>query len=103
MEQDLGKIGSGYEMVSISESICDVIKQNESEPANTDFKIQPNKADNFFVSYCFCNPSTACSFGTIQPISMGSVVQGSFANSVNQKNENWIWSTSDLFCLIAWQ
>ena len=30
--------------------ICDVIKQNESELANTVFKIQPNKADS---SYCF--------------------------------------------------
>ena len=30
--------------------MCDVIKQNESELTNTDFEIQPNKTDNFFVS-----------------------------------------------------
>ena len=32
---------------------CDVIKQNESELTNTDFKIKQNKADNFFVSFLF--------------------------------------------------
>ena len=44
--------------------ICDVTKQNELELANNVFRIEPNKADNFFVSYCFCNPPTACVFGT---------------------------------------
>ena len=38
----------------ISANICDVIKQNELELANTDFQ---NKTNNFFVSSCFCNPS----------------------------------------------
>ena len=32
---------------------CDVIKQNESEFKNTVLQIQLNKADDFFVSYCF--------------------------------------------------
>ena len=34
-------------------NICDAIKQNESELANIDWKIQLNKADNIFVFYCF--------------------------------------------------
>ena len=33
--------------------ICDVIKQNESELANTVFKIQPNKADSLFCFLLF--------------------------------------------------
>ena len=33
--------------------ICDVIKQNESELANTVVKIQPNKADSFFCLLLF--------------------------------------------------
>ena len=33
--------------------ICDVIKQNESELANTVFKIQQNKADSFFCFLLF--------------------------------------------------
>ena len=37
-------------------TICDVIKQNKLELANTNYKIKPNKADSFFVSYCFCKP-----------------------------------------------
>ena len=52
-------------------TICDVIKQNELELANTNYKIKPNKADSFFVSYCFCNLSTFCIFGTNCPISEG--------------------------------
>ena len=60
--------------------ICGVIKQTESEFANTDFKIQPNKTDNIFASYCFCNTSNALIFGTNWPISMGPVVKGTFAN-----------------------
>ena len=59
-----------------------MVKQNESEHPNTAFKIEPNKADNFFVSNCFCNPSTASMFATNWPISVGSVVKGSFANDV---------------------
>ena len=31
--------------------ICDVIKQNQSEVGNIDFKIEPNKAEMSFVSY----------------------------------------------------
>ena len=33
--------------------ICDVIKQNESELADTVFKIQPNKADSYFCFLLF--------------------------------------------------
>ena len=31
--------------------ICDAIKQNESELANINLKIQPNKANNFFLFF----------------------------------------------------
>ena len=51
--------------------ICDVIKQNESELANTVFKIQLIKAIVSFVSYCLFSPSTVCIFGTNCPISGG--------------------------------
>ena len=30
----------------MGKSICDVIKQNQSEVGNIDFKIKPNKAEN---------------------------------------------------------
>ena len=33
--------------------ICDAIKQNESELANFNLKIQANKANNFFVFLLF--------------------------------------------------
>ena len=52
------------------QNICDVIKQNESELANTVLKIQPNIANSFFYS-CLFNPSTVCIFGTNVPISVG--------------------------------
>ena len=35
-------------MILIKTPLCDVIKQNESEFVNTDFKVKLNKADNFF-------------------------------------------------------
>ena len=81
--------------------LSDVIKLNESELKNTDLNMWPNKAENSFVSNWFCNPSTARIFETNWPIWMGSVVNGSFANSVFNplKNENWIWPTPDSFCL----
>ena len=88
-----------------SNKLCDMIKQNESKlQINTDFKIQPNKVDNLFVSYCFYNPSTARIFRTKWPISMGSVTKGIALQTmytINQRNENWIWPTSSSFCLIA--
>ena len=34
-------------------NICDVIKQNQSEVRNIDFKIEPNKAENFFCFLLF--------------------------------------------------
>ena len=67
--------------------ICDVIKQNELELANIDFQIWPNRGDKFFVSCCFCTPSTACIFGTNWPISVGSVVKVSFASDVYNQSE----------------
>ena len=84
--------------------ICDVIKQNESELANTDFKIYPNKTDNFFVSYCFAthgphNPAGSVQYScrwTLQlptffrsnwPISVGLVVNSSFANDAFIQSE----------------
>ena len=65
-----------------------LIRQNELELANTDFKILPNKAD-FFVSLLFCNPSTAHTFGTNWPISMRSVVKSSFGNDVHNQLQKW--------------
>ena len=36
--------------ITLAIHICDVIKQNQSEVRNIDFKIEPNKAKNVF---CF--------------------------------------------------
>ena len=56
----------------------------DSELPNTDFKmIVKNKADGFFVSYCFCNPSTTCICGINWSISIRSVVKISFTNVVH--------------------
>ena len=38
-----------YLWFCVEETICDVIKQNESELTNTVFKIQSNKADSFLL------------------------------------------------------
>ena len=67
--------------------ICDVIKKNESEFQSIVFKMYPNITDNFFVSYCFYNPLNACIFGTNRPITVGSVIKGSFANDVYNQSE----------------
>ena len=40
----------GFDSFHLQKYMCDVIKQNESELANTVFKIQANKANSFF---CF--------------------------------------------------
>ena len=50
---------------------CDQAKWRKLELVNTDYKIKPNKSDNFFVSYCFYNLSAACIFVTNWPMSMG--------------------------------
>ena len=42
-------------------SICDVIKQNQSEVGNVDFKIEPNKAENVFCFLLFL-ASFICSY-----------------------------------------
>ena len=57
---------------------CDVIKQNELQPANTDFKT----AKQTMQIISLFPIAFACIFGTHWPISMGSVVKGSFANHV---------------------
>ena len=46
-------------------SICDVIKQNQSEVRNIDFKIEPNKAENVFCFLLFL-ASFNCSYLWIQ-------------------------------------
>ena len=51
------------EFVGSSVVKSDVIKQNESEFQNTDFKIYI-EANSFVVSDCFCNPLTVQTFGT---------------------------------------
>ena len=40
---------------------CDVIKQNQSEVGNIDFKIEPNKAENIFCFLLFL-ASFNCSY-----------------------------------------
>ena len=42
-------------------NICDVIKQNQSEVGNIDFKIEPNKAEKFFCFLLFLAPFN-CSY-----------------------------------------
>ena len=46
---------NSYIMIDILNhmKICDAIKQNESELANIDFKIQSNEADSFFCFLLF--------------------------------------------------
>ena len=60
-----------YESYLLNIRNCDVIKQNESEPTNIDFEIQPIKRKISFVFYCFAKPSTTCISETNQPIFMG--------------------------------
>ena len=69
----------------------------------TDIKMQANIANNFLVSYCFWNLSTACIFGTNWPISIGSIVKGCFANDAYNQSEKWKLNLTDIdsFCLIA--
>ena len=66
-------------------NICDAIKQNESELANIDFKIWPNKADNFFVFYNFCNYSKCYFSRTNCPIFMGFSPNQSLKQYPNRK------------------
>ena len=52
--------------------ICDVIKQNQSEVGNIDFKIEPHKAENVFCFLLFfCILQLLISLEPIAPISMG--------------------------------
>ena len=46
--------------------MCDVIKQNQSEVGNIDFKIEPNKAENIFCFLLFLAPFN-CSY-SLEPI-----------------------------------
>ena len=49
----------------------------------------------FCFCFCFCSPPTARIFGTNWPISMGSVVKGSFANNNNNSAFIAQFQTSD--------
>ena len=42
--------------------VCEMIKQNESEFANTEFKMQPNKPDNFFYLVFILQPFNCTHF-----------------------------------------
>ena len=53
----------------------------------TDFIMQSNKEDNFFVSFCFCNLQLPVSLETTDN-SVGSVVKNSFENDVDNQSEN---------------
>ena len=69
--------------------------------------IQPNKADNFFVSYCFFIPCTALPL-SLEPINrfqreLLQKVASKMIFTSNQKNWNWNWLTSDSFCSSASQ
>ena len=75
--------------------ICDVIKQNQSDLGNIDFKIEPNKAEMSSVSYCFWHPLTAHIFGTDLPISMGFSAKCSCENNAFSQIENWKMNLTD--------
>ena len=81
----------------------DVIKQNESELANTVFKIQPNKVDSFYCLLLFVQ-SFNCSYLWNQMPNLCGVFTKSkpkqYPNRKCQKTKN-IFSTSDSISLIA--
>ena len=60
-----------------------MIKQNQSEVGNIDFKIEPNKAKKSFISYCFWHTSTVQKkWGFLQNADVKMV------HTVSWKNEN---------------
>ena len=50
-----------YVCIMLNTHICDVIKQNQSEVGNIDFKIEPNKIENAFCFLLFL-ASFKCSY-----------------------------------------
>ena len=84
--------------------LSEVIKQNESELANTVFKIRSNKADSFFCFLLFVQ-----SFNCLNLWNHLSNLGGGFTklkpkqcpNRKCQNNKKSYFSTSDSFCLIA--
>ena len=62
-------------------AICDMSKQNQSEVGNTDFKIQPNKAENVFCFLLFLASFNCSYLWNHQPISMGFSAKCSFENT----------------------
>ena len=58
-------------MPDLNINICDAIEQNESEVANINLKILPNKADNFFVFIVFAIIQNAISREPIAQSSWG--------------------------------
>ena len=63
--------------------LCDVIKQNKLELHGKHWLKDRTKIKQliYLVPFVFCNPSTACIFGTNWLMSMVSVVDGSQQNS----------------------
>ena len=75
----------------------------ELELTNTDFKIQPNKADHSLLFLDFATPFTACMFATNRQTSMGSVLKGSFANVIKRNIKTDLDRLLTHFCLAALQ
>ncbi len=68
--------------------ICGVIKQNESEFANIDLEIEPNKGNKSFFFYCFDNLSKGKNFGMTCPILMGFSAKCSSLNGEQHQVDN---------------
>ena len=85
----------------------DVIKQNESKLANTVFKIQSNKANNFFYFLLFVQSFNCLYLWNQLPNLCGIFTKlkpKQYLNRKCQKNpKNLIFSTSDSFCFITSQ
>ena len=85
---------SSFNFVIFLNYICDAITQNESELANINLKIQPNKADNFVVFHCFCNHAKCYFSRTNCPIPMGFFIKLKLKWYCNRKCQktNFAWS-----------
>ena len=85
---------------------CDVIKQNESELANTVFKIQPNKADSFFCFLLLVQSFNCLYLWNQLPNLCGVFTKlkpEQYQIWHNRKCQKTYFLTSDSFCLIASQ
>ena len=96
-----------YSLMLSCISICDVIKQNESELANTVFKIQPNKADRFFCFLLFVQ-----SFNCLYLWNQLPNLSGVFTKSFHQNNtwkrytsspRYWYMSIGQYYTIFAFQ